>query len=60
MVHNGLGHLEDEPSTRPIIEKTKDLLEDIPDRSPPLASPQVAEGIEQKTVNVDLTQITDK
>jgi hypothetical protein len=32
--------------TRPIIKKTKDLFEDIPDRLPLLTSPEVTKTIE--------------
>jgi hypothetical protein len=45
---------------RPVIEKTKDLLEDIPDGLPFLASPQGGKATKQNLINIDPAQITDK
>jgi hypothetical protein len=46
--------------TRPIIEKTENLLEQIPDRLPLLTPPEATKSLHQKSVNIDLTQIPDK
>lgn len=40
--------------TRPIVEKTKDLLKNIPNRLPLLAPPQIPKPIAQKTININL------
>ena len=45
---------------RPVIEKTKDLLDDIPDRLPFLASPQGGKATKQNLINIDPAQITNK
>ncbi len=45
---------------RPVIEKTKDLLGNIPNRLPLLASSQVGKATKQNLINIDPAQITDK